>query len=166
MGCRALAHKRRTRSSVSSPDSVVRSMQAIARRSHAACHSFFTVRLATCDCVRRSTALVLTRTSSIQFKSSGMPELATSRRPFSDAMESMDPRTGALTWVSEALASWCESLSLDIAAAFYSHDPRGAGQALSCNCTAGGVATRVRPPPSDVVKTHNFRQGFTMAHDS
>ncbi len=48
-GWRALAHRRRTRSSVSSPESVVRSMQEIARSSHAACHSFFTVRRAACD---------------------------------------------------------------------------------------------------------------------
>ena len=43
-GWRALAQRRCTRSAVSSPLSVVRSMQAIARSSHAACHSFFTVR--------------------------------------------------------------------------------------------------------------------------
>ena len=40
----ALAHSRRTRSVVSSPLSVVRSMQVSAFSSHAACASFFTVR--------------------------------------------------------------------------------------------------------------------------
>src|ERR1022692_4106275 len=73
MGCRAFAHSRRTRSSVSSPESVVRSMQEIARRCHAACHSFFTVRRATCVCALRSTALVFTRTCFTQSTFSGMP---------------------------------------------------------------------------------------------
>ena len=43
-GWRALAQRRRTRSSVSSPERVVRSMQVMARRSQAICQSFFTVR--------------------------------------------------------------------------------------------------------------------------
>ena len=47
-GLRALAQSRRTRSAESSPLSVVRSMQAMARSSQAACVSFFTVRRATC----------------------------------------------------------------------------------------------------------------------
>src|SRR5436190_3831440 len=81
IGCRALAHRRRTRSSVSSPESVVRSMQVMARSSHAACHSFFTVRRVTSVCARRSTALVFTRTASIQSRFSGMPRLGCSSRP-------------------------------------------------------------------------------------
>src|SRR6185369_17002430 len=81
IGCFALAHKRRTRSSVSSPESVVRSMQVIARSNHAACHSFFTDRRAVWLCARRSTALVLTRTCSTQSRFSGMPRLDKSDRP-------------------------------------------------------------------------------------
>jgi len=81
MGWRPLAHRRRTRSSVSSPERVVRSMQVMARRSHAACHSFFTVRRATCDCARRSTALVLTRTSRTQSRFSGTPTFGSRGRP-------------------------------------------------------------------------------------
>src|SRR5208337_3730051 len=81
MGCRPFAHNRRTRSSVSSPERVVRSMQVIARRSHAACHSFFTVLRATCDCARRSTALVLTRTSRTQSRLRGMPTFGSRGRP-------------------------------------------------------------------------------------
>src|SRR3984957_5478088 len=56
-------------------------MQEIARRSHAACHSFLTVRRATCDWARRSTALVFTRTSRTQFRSRGMPAFGNSGRP-------------------------------------------------------------------------------------
>src|SRR5258707_15708740 len=81
MGCHALAHMRRTRSSVSSPESVLRSMHVMARSSQAACHSFFTVRRVTSVCARRSTALVFTRTASIQSRLSGMPRLGCSWRP-------------------------------------------------------------------------------------
>src|SRR5207237_8556239 len=56
-------------------------MHVIARSSHAACHSFFTVRRVTSVCARRSTALVLTRTASIQSKFSGMPRLGCSSCP-------------------------------------------------------------------------------------
>src|SRR5262249_961649 len=66
--------------------SVVRSMQVIARRSHAACHSFFTVRRVTSVCARRSTALVFTRTASIQSRLRGMPRLGWSSRPWYWAM--------------------------------------------------------------------------------
>src|SRR6266404_7584617 len=85
IGCRPFAHKRRTRSSVSSPDNVVKSMHVIARRSHATCQSFFTVRRVTRVCARRSTALVLTRIFSIQSKFSGMPRFGCSSRPASAA---------------------------------------------------------------------------------
>src|SRR5438445_418779 len=91
IGCRPFAHKRRTRSSVSSPDSVVKSMHVIARRSHATCQSFFTVRRVTSVCARRSTALVLTRIFSIQSKFSGMPRLGCSSRPASTANASLSP---------------------------------------------------------------------------
>src|SRR5208283_271528 len=47
-------------------------MQEIARRSQAACHSFFTVRRATCVCALRSTALVFTRTCFTQSRFRGM----------------------------------------------------------------------------------------------
>ena len=53
-GCRALAHRRRTLPGVSSPESVVRSISVMARSSHAACHSFLTVRRVG---MRRGTAL-------------------------------------------------------------------------------------------------------------
>src|SRR5207244_4240899 len=43
-GLFALAHRRSTLVGVSSPWSVVRSMHVMARSSHAACHSFLTVR--------------------------------------------------------------------------------------------------------------------------
>src|SRR5713101_2915652 len=80
-GRRAFAHKRRTRSSVSSPESVVRSMQVMALSSHAACDSFFTVRRVTRVWARRSAALVLTRTASTQSKFSGMPRFGCRSRP-------------------------------------------------------------------------------------
>jgi len=64
-------------------------MQVIARRSHAACHSFFTVRRATCDCARRSTALVLTRTSRTQSRFSGMPLFESRGRPERTAIASL-----------------------------------------------------------------------------
>ncbi len=76
-GARALAHSRRTRSCVSSPESVVRSMQAMAFRSQAICQSFLTVRRVTSVAARRSTALVLTRTASTQSRFKGMPGLPT-----------------------------------------------------------------------------------------
>src|SRR5580692_855560 len=81
MGWRPLAHKRRTRSSVSSPSLKKKSIQVMARRSQAACHSFFTVRRATWDCERRSTALVLTRTSRTQSRLRGTPVFANKSRP-------------------------------------------------------------------------------------
>src|ERR1700756_621340 len=81
MGCRAFAHNRRTRSSVSSPESVVRSMQVIARNSHAACHSFLTVRRVTSVCARRSTALLFTRTATIKSRFSGIPRWGCISRP-------------------------------------------------------------------------------------
>ncbi len=58
-------------------------MHAIARSSHAAWLSFFTVRRATSVAVRRSTALVFTRTWSTQSRFSAMRRLASSVRPFS-----------------------------------------------------------------------------------
>ena len=89
MGCRPFAHNRRTRSSVSSPERVVRSMQVTARRSQAACHSFFTVRRATWDWTRRSTALVLTRTSRTQSRLRGMPVFGNRGRPERIAIASL-----------------------------------------------------------------------------
>src|SRR5205814_749104 len=56
-GWRALAHSRRTLPAVSSPCSVVKSMQVIARSSQAACHSFLTVRRVGMVAARRSMAL-------------------------------------------------------------------------------------------------------------
>src|SRR5258706_2135316 len=74
-GWRALAHSLRTRPGVSSPASVVRSIQVMARRYQAACHSFFTVRRLGRVAARRSAALGLTRTSRTQSSSSGVPRL-------------------------------------------------------------------------------------------
>ena len=72
-GRRALAQSRRTRPGVSSLERVVRSIRVTARSSHAACHSFFTVRRVRRVAARRSTALRLTRTSSTQSSSRGIP---------------------------------------------------------------------------------------------
>src|SRR5579872_4642103 len=60
-------------------------MQVIARNSHAACHSFFTVRRAMWVCALRSTALVFTRACFTQSKLRGMPRLDRSGRPLSVA---------------------------------------------------------------------------------
>jgi hypothetical protein len=57
-------------------------MQAMARSSHAAWVSFFTVRRVTSVAARRSTALVFTRTWSTQSRFSGMRRLASRVRPF------------------------------------------------------------------------------------
>src|ERR1700730_13228136 len=62
-------------------------MQETARRSHAACQSFFTVRRATWLCARRSTALVLTRTCCTQSRLRGIPRFEISGRPASVAIE-------------------------------------------------------------------------------
>src|SRR6266478_1987399 len=61
--------------------SVVRSIQVTARRSQAACHSFFTVRRVPMVCARRSTALVFTRTAFTQSKFSDTPRFGWSSRP-------------------------------------------------------------------------------------
>ena len=74
-GRRALAQSRRTRPGVSSPESVVRSMQVIAFTSHAACHSFLTDRRVVRVAARSSTALALTPTLSNQSGASGAPGL-------------------------------------------------------------------------------------------
>src|SRR5712692_10021057 len=75
MGARALAQSRSTFPGVSSPWRVVRSMQVTARSSHAACHSFLTVRRFGNVAARRSTALRLMRIERIRSRSSGMPRL-------------------------------------------------------------------------------------------
>src|SRR6266550_4692266 len=62
-GLFALAHRRSTLVGVSSPWSVVRSMHVMARSSHAACHSFLTVRRVGIVEARRSTALRLMRSA-------------------------------------------------------------------------------------------------------
>ncbi len=103
-GCFALAQRRLTRSAESSPESVVRSMQAMARSSHAACQSFFTVRRVVMVAVRRSTALVLTRISSTQSRLSGMRRLGSSARPFSS--------TGTACGVAEGRVC-CRLLMID-----------------------------------------------------
>jgi hypothetical protein len=72
-GLRALALSRLTLPGVSSPDSVVRSMSVIARASHAACHSFFTVRRVGMVAVLRSTALRFTWIARTTSRSSGTP---------------------------------------------------------------------------------------------
>src|SRR6267378_5270883 len=117
MGCRPFAHKRRTRSSVSSPDNVVKSMQVIARSSQAICQSFFTVRRVTSVCARRSTALVLTRTFSTQSRFSGIPRLAVSSRPASNASGSLcegewRPGAPALTFARFPSLVFCVSAML------------------------------------------------------
>jgi hypothetical protein len=74
-----------TRAGVSSPASVVRSMQVIALTSHAACQFFLTVRRVVSVAARRSTADRLTRAPSIHSTRSGVPSLrgrlATGRGP-------------------------------------------------------------------------------------
>src|SRR5581483_10027765 len=67
--------RRRTLPGVSSPCNVVRSIQVMARNNHAACHSFFTVRLVLIVAARRSTALRLIRTRLTQSISRGIPGL-------------------------------------------------------------------------------------------
>src|SRR5688572_25105716 len=81
-GWRALAHRRRTLPGVSSPLSVVRSMSVTALSSHAACHSFLTVRRVGMVAARRSAALRFTRTASTRSRSSGSP--AFRGTPFDD----------------------------------------------------------------------------------
>src|SRR5712671_2510475 len=117
MGCRPFAHKRLTRSSVSSPDNVVRSMQVMPRSSHAICQSFFTVRRVTKVCARRSTALVLTRTFSIQSRFSGIPRFAVNSRPPSNASGSLcegecRPGVPALTFATFPSLVFCASAML------------------------------------------------------
>src|SRR5580698_3046240 len=82
-GRRAFAQRRLTRSAESSPESVVRSMQEMARSSQAACQSFLTLRRVPMVAARRSTAEVLTRTSSTQLTSSGIRWFGISSRPWS-----------------------------------------------------------------------------------
>src|SRR5438477_6902350 len=74
-GFLALAHSRSTLVGVSSPWSVVRSMQVIARKSQAACHSFLTVRRVGMVAARRSTALRLMRRARTRSRSRGIPGL-------------------------------------------------------------------------------------------
>src|SRR5712691_8155971 len=74
-GLFALAHSRSTLLGVSSPCSVVRSMQVMARSSHAACHSFLTVRRVGMVAARRSTALRLMRRARTRSRSRGIPGL-------------------------------------------------------------------------------------------
>src|SRR5205823_10093194 len=83
---RALAQSRLTRSSVSSPERVVKSMQVMARSSQAICQSFFTVRRVTSVEARRSTALVFTRADSIQSRLREVPRLTWSGRPAKTAI--------------------------------------------------------------------------------
>ena len=71
----ALAQRRWTRPGVSSPASVVRSMQVNAFTSQAACYSFFTVRRVPRVAARRSAAEVLTSVASNQEVSRRMPSL-------------------------------------------------------------------------------------------
>src|SRR5438067_12208018 len=74
-GLFALAHRRSTLVGVSSPWRVVRSMQVIARKSQAACHSFLTVRRVGMVAARRSTALRLIRRARMRSRSRGVPGL-------------------------------------------------------------------------------------------
>src|SRR5437016_12333591 len=74
-GLFALAHRRSTLVGVSSPWSVVRSIHVIARSSHAACHSFLTVRRVGIVAARRSTALRLMRSARTRSRSRGTPGL-------------------------------------------------------------------------------------------
>src|SRR2546425_3187251 len=74
-GLFALAHRRSTLVGVSSPWSVVRSMHVMARSSHAACHSFLTVRRVGIVAARRSTALRLMRSARTRSRSRGIPGL-------------------------------------------------------------------------------------------
>src|ERR1700722_3638817 len=146
-GCRPFAHNRRTRSSVSSPESVVRSMQVIARSSHAACHSFFTVLRATCDAARRSTALVFTRTSLTHGRSNGIPRFESSARPLSVAIareapslrsdSCAEPSCSGNEWLyDEDMVHPLDDESLSFGAKM---------QLPTCNCTAK-AATQTRVP--------------------
>src|SRR5208337_1811377 len=99
IGRRALAQSRRTRSSVSSPLKVVRSMQVMARSIQAICQSFFTVRRVTRVAARRSTALVFTRTCSSQSRFSEVPRFGASGRPFNTAIAvELPPSAGTMRW--------------------------------------------------------------------
>ena len=85
-----MAQSRRTRPGVSSPDSVVRSMQVIAFTSHAAWYSFLTDRRVVRVAARRSTALALTPTLSNQSGASGAARIA-------------GPVMSSLGWTSDRL---------------------------------------------------------------
>src|SRR6058998_2926859 len=74
-GLFALAHRRSTLVGVSSPWSVVRSMHVMARSSHAACHSFLTVRRVGIVAARRSTALRLMCSARTRSRSREIPGL-------------------------------------------------------------------------------------------
>src|SRR5256885_16594522 len=104
-GRRALAQSRSTFPGVSSPCSVVRSMQVIARSSQAACHSFFTVRRVGIVAARRSTALRLTRRPRMTSRSSGTPGLRSSVRT-GRTMPTVRSRSD----VTFMMAGECESL--------------------------------------------------------
>src|SRR5215831_3643680 len=69
-------------------------MQVIARSSHAACHSFFTVRRVTSVCARLSTALVFTLTASIQSRFKGIPRFGCSSCPPYCAMDVSEGEMG------------------------------------------------------------------------
>mmetsp|Transcript_16473 Transcript_16473/g.30377 ORF Transcript_16473/g.30377 Transcript_16473/m.30377 type:complete len:240 (+) Transcript_16473:559-1278(+) len=75
IGCFAFAHNLLTFTSVSSPANVVRSTHCAARRSHAACHAFFTERRVLCVAARRCRAGKFTSAASTHLRSSGRPGL-------------------------------------------------------------------------------------------
>src|SRR6201999_3108340 len=85
---------------VSSEERVVRSMQAMERRSHAACQSFFTLRRVPMVEARRSTAEVFTRISSTQSRLSGMRTLGVSSRPCRVTGSDGEDAWAASVWVA------------------------------------------------------------------
>ena len=152
-GWRALAQSRRTRSSVSSPESVVKSMQEIARSSHAACHSFFTVRRVTRVAARCSTALVLTRTSFTQSRLSGTPRLASSARPRKCA-SAVSAEESAASKLRLSIRSAPPALlfTMDMVKISFEEDASAPSEILSlCRgpftdaCCESAIALRIRP---------------------
>src|SRR5205807_3850197 len=96
-GLFALAHSRTTLVGVSSPWSVVKSMQVMARSNQAACHSFLTVRRVGMVAARRSTALRLMCRARTRSRSRGMPGL----RPGSvNTRSARSDETGGATYLS------------------------------------------------------------------
>src|SRR5438477_5387180 len=95
-------------------------MQEIARRSHAICQSFLTVRRVASVAARRSTALVFMRTLSTQSRFSDVPRFGWKGRPARVAMAWAEPlmawpwrstisRRGGLSRLMRLLLEECQN---------------------------------------------------------